>query len=405
MKKQSVKHDSSCVLGKSIQDADDIFDDEQPDRDNLGATAPVLKDVWGRHGNIVLVGQEKATNEFCGKLIRLKGCLRVDLHNRVTLDGKNFAGKVVVRRVFCFCMKPSCIICFKRGWAMRESGNIVARLTENGKFKGCFGRFGQIEHVVCSLPVSDYHLSVKAQRRKATKILKKRGVIGGCLIYHGFRYRKFMGWYYSPHFHSLCFIFGGYSKCRNCPRKSNCDPACKGFDARAWKLFNEDGYYVKVMGRRKTIFGTSWYQLSHSSYEIGGKRHVVVTWFGCCSYRKLKVTKELRQEFCTLCSSELVEIVYTGSKRLHLCKGNSSFEGLKENGVSVFAEKVKPVAVARIAKADYFSFPEGLGLYSDRRKFDADFEAQKKWADRRVKIVESEVWHGGLPKRQFEGVF
>ena len=387
-------------LERSSVDEDDMYDDEQPTRDNLGATVPISKDGWGRHGKVVLVGQEKATNEFCGKKISLKGCLRVDLHNVTDLAGNNYAGKVAVRRVFCYCMKPSCRICYKRGWGIREAGNIEARLTDNGRFTNGFGFYGQIEHIIVSLPKKDYHLSVTAMRRKAVAVLKKRGVSGGVLIFHGFRYNLRKGWFFSPHFHILGFIFGGYSACRGCKRKWDCDPCCKGFDARAWKLFNDDGYFVKVMGKRKSIFGTGWYQLHHSSYEIGGKRNIVATWFGNCSYRKLRVTKEMRKQFCFICNSELVDIVYTGSKRLHLSKANSSFEGLKENGAIVFAEKVKRDAVARVVKADYFSFPEGLGLHSDRHKFDADFEAQKKWADRRAKIVESEVWHGGLPLKQ-----
>ena len=43
-------------------------------------------------------------------------------------------------------------------------------------------------------------------------------------------------------------------------------------------------------------------------------RTVVVTWFGNCSYRQLKVTYEVRKMVCPLCLHELEDGVYSGSK-------------------------------------------------------------------------------------------
>lgn len=43
-------------------------------------------------------------------------------------------------------------------------------------------------------------------------------------------------------------------------------------------------------------------------------RHVVVTWFGNCSYRRLKVTYEVRKMVCPLCLHELEDGRYFGSK-------------------------------------------------------------------------------------------
>ena len=39
-------------------------------------------------------------------------------------------------------------------------------------------------------------------------------------------------------------------------------------NAGNWQDFLEDGYYVKVLGERKTIFGTAWYQLNHASLRL-----------------------------------------------------------------------------------------------------------------------------------------
>ena len=89
-----------------------------------------LPNSWASHGNYRLVGNGKITNRYCGKFARFKGCLRVDLHNKTTLDGVNYAGKVFVRRVHYSCGKPSCPICYKSGWAVREAENIKHRLVE-----------------------------------------------------------------------------------------------------------------------------------------------------------------------------------------------------------------------------------------------------------------------------------
>jgi hypothetical protein len=53
---------------------------------------------------------------------------------------------------------------------------------------------------------------------------------------------------------------------------------------------------------------TAWYQLNHASYDKTKKRFHIATWFGVCSYRKLKVTPEKRKELCPICQHELVDI-------------------------------------------------------------------------------------------------
>ena len=223
-----------------------------------------------------------------------------------------------------------------------EALRIKARLDEASK------RYGQVEHIIGSFPTKDYGLSHSDSRRKIIVVFKSRGVVGACLIFHGFRYNLRKQWYFSPHFHALGFILGGYSRCRNCYRKCNCDSACDGFDSRAWKLFNEDGYYVKVMAKRITVFGTAWYQLNHSSYKIGVKHFHIATWFGNVSYRKLKVTVEVRRAVCPICQNELVELRYSGDRRLHLSEKRDSFEDNKEDGCVVWAEvESSSQAVAR----------------------------------------------------------
>jgi hypothetical protein len=54
-------------------------------------------------------------------------------------------------------------------------------------------------------------------------------------------------------------------------------------------------------------------------------RHVVVTWFGNCSYRKLKVTYEVRKMVCPLCQHDLEDGIYCGNKVFAKDKNSSDY--------------------------------------------------------------------------------
>ncbi len=271
-----------------------------------GLDVEPVEGEWGSYGKYRLVGNDEVTNVFCGKFMSYKGCLRVDLHDIIASDGKNYKGKVYVRKFYHWCNKPSCPICFKRGWAVREAGNIELRLAEASK------RFGLVEHVVCSVPLRDYGLTFEALRVKAVKVLFGCGVVGGVLIFHGFRYNLQKHWYWSPHWHVLGFILGGYARCRHC-KGGNCY-GCDGFEGRVYRCYRDNGYIVKVLGERKTVFGTAWYQLNHASVKVGVERFHVATWFGICSYRKLKVTVEYKRNVCPICEHDLGAIRYNGNR-------------------------------------------------------------------------------------------
>ena len=91
---------------------------------------------------------------------------------------------VFVKSVYHSCDNPLCPKCYRYGWANREAGRIETRLKEASK------RFGLIEHIVVSVPDNDYGLSLEELRTKCVKVLSARGCIGGCLIFHAFRYRN-----------------------------------------------------------------------------------------------------------------------------------------------------------------------------------------------------------------------
>lgn len=303
------------------------------------------KNSFGRYGDLELVGHGKVTSETCGKFGGFRACSRVVLHNLITLDGVNHQGQVFFKVVHYSCDKPSCPICYRSGWAVREGRSITDRLKEGSK------RFGQVEHIVCSVPSKDYGLSYEAMRRKATQVLKSRGVLGGAMIFHAFRYDLNEHWYFSPHFHVLGFIEGGYSKCRNCSRKWNCLKGCGGFDDRNYHDgLLKDGYLIKVLGKRKSVYHTAWYQLHHSSIDVSKKRFHVATWFGVVSYRKMKFTAERRKALCPICKHELIEHWYQGSNPRILailrsdrssCKTRWGYADLIEDGRAVWVERVK----------------------------------------------------------------
>lgn len=193
---------------------------------------PERAESWATYGGFQLVGHDKVTNDKCGKFSRFEGCARVDLHNRISLNGENFRNRVFVRTVHYSCGKPGCPICYRYGWAVREARNIEERLAEASN------HFGVVEHISASVPVRDYGLEFETLRKKAVAVLAVRGITGGVLIFHGFRYNSpeearqkgaMMGWYWSPHFHVLGYVLGGYGRCRGCKKGClNCD----GFEGK-----------------------------------------------------------------------------------------------------------------------------------------------------------------------------
>lgn len=365
---------------------DDMLSDQQPEELPNGHfvnPVPALSaDTWGKHGDYWLVGHGDVTSPFCGNFTRKKlyGCLNVEKHNHVMLDGRSFKGKIYVKKAFMTCDKPECPVCYKDGWAVREGHKIADRLASVAS------KFGLVEHIIHSVPVQDYHLSMDEIKKKVLKHCKELGIIGGSIIPHAFRYKKFFGWYWSPHFHILGFVFGGYG-CRSCKRKSNCDPNCKGFDSRAWKHYQKTKYYTKVKGKRITVAGTAWYQLSHCSYKVNNKkRNNVVSWFGICSYRKLRFTPVVRKSFCKICGDEIVPVKYKGALALGQLKGEGRrgcdlFLPLVEDGVEVWELRRVRRKSSAIARVDFSK--EAVDRFRSETlvEMNRQFDAYKKVED------------------------
>jgi hypothetical protein len=280
------------------------------DVDEPVSGSPNVGGEWASFGVEQVVGNGSVTNEKCGTYYRHYGCLRGDLHKGVKLNGEDCSDKGFFRVVLHSCHKPSCPICYE-SWGAREAHKIEGRLVEASK------DFGVVEHIIASVPLERYGLSFEVLRVLAVKALRVRGVVGGAMIFHGFRWnkeRKF--WYWSPHFHVLGFIKGGYT-CRSCV-KQFCSSCC-GFESHTRRCFESDGFIVKVAqdrygvkAERKDVFDTAQYQLSHASIRTDVKRAHCVFWFGVVSYRRFHFKVEKRRVCCPICDNELKRVHFVG---------------------------------------------------------------------------------------------
>jgi len=273
---------------------------------------------------------DKNDPKQCGKFYGVKGCVNVAGHNFVTLDGVNHAGMMFGRKQYRYCNNPRCPTCHDHGWGAREARKPTARLLKAKK------RFGKIEHITVSPPKEHYDwLRTPEKERvfrrfKLKKVLDKNGIMGGCVIFHPARYANFWkarmlgirtGWYFSPHYHIVGFIKGGYG-CRNCKHNNRYNRqrcwGCKGFEGRKRRINQKNGFYVKVLGERKSIWGTVYYQLDHCGVTVENSGYHNITWFGVCSYRALKMEKSDFEEVgyahdtCPLCGHDLVPLRYMG---------------------------------------------------------------------------------------------
>lgn len=281
--------------------------------------SPSVVDTDFIFDNYQLVGHCEQTNEKCGTFCKFMGCTRVELHNKVIFDKSgnpvDCSGLGDFKPVYYSCGKPTCSVCYERGWAVREAKNIEFRLEQARK------HFGSPEHITCSVPPELYGLSLKAMREKVKKVLLSRGVIGAVRIFHWVRFDKVKRvWRRGVHWHCLGFIVGGFRRCRRCSKKGRfrCND-CDGFKGRQVRGYAKDRFIVKVHDERKTIVGTAWYVLNHATVDVTKKRFHVATWFGVVSYRKLKISKELRKEWdkahglkCRICGLPYVRHGYCG---------------------------------------------------------------------------------------------
>lgn len=264
------------------------------------------------HENYQPVGRGLKASTFCGGWRSYMICRHTELHEGKLLHGVDCSGKVVVKHQHLWCNKSSCPVCFISGWSTREARRIEGRINEGVKLG-----FGKPEHITVSVAVVDRGLPESVFREKCRIALFDRGVIGGQMTFHGYRIdRRRNVLYWSPHFHILGFIKGGFDRCRDCVHDRGDCRSCSGFKGREVRGYAKDAYLVKVHDIRKTVFGTAHYELNHATIRIGIKRFASVTWFGVCSYSKFKSVKLKAEVLCPACRSEMVRSVYVGKRHI-----------------------------------------------------------------------------------------
>jgi hypothetical protein len=295
------------------------------------------------HERFMPVGRGVRTSESCGRHLSFVVCKNIEEHKGVSVGGDDCTGKVVVRHKHMWCHNSKCPVCFIRGWAVRGAQKIGGRLE-----KGVELGFGKIEHITVSVPPEDYHLPEKVLRKKCRLALKARGVIGGGMIFHGYRIDRERGvLVWKPHYHTLGFIEGGFDVCRSCVHKREDCRSCEGFKGREVRGYKKDGYIVKVFDERKTVFGTAWYNLNHATVKVSAfSRFHVVTWFGCCGNRKYSSAMLESEDVCPACGEEMVKCAYMGKRVIARDIGDPNYRAVfvddefDENGEPNYPEVV-----------------------------------------------------------------
>lgn len=302
-----------------------------------------IVEKWATHGIFQVVGNGQITDSNpnsprqCGKMYGFVGCVKTHLHNKTSLDGVNHKGKAYIKKRIRRCFNPRCPECY-RSWSVREAKVAAWRVT---KASAKYGR--RVEHVIASVPKIEYAMLEEGYagylkaRARVHKILENRGVIGGGLILHGFRFASAkesrlkgvpFGWYWSPHWHIVGFLADGYSMCRGCVHNRDSDRDCcqdcrKGFEGRTRRAYEKGLWIVKVAEKRKTILGSFFYQLEHSTIIPSKNRFHSLTWFGVCGIRALRLDiSEFKEspDLCPICGSKCVPLKYLGSDRVQIEK-------------------------------------------------------------------------------------
>lgn len=308
---------------------------------------PLTKKLWATDGDWRLVGNGEVSEPNCGAHVGFLGCLNEDGHNQPDLEGNNFDG-ALIRHKHRSCFSYNCPICYL-SWAVQQAHDITDKLEDLG------GKYGVADHIVLSLPENYYKSSnddFKKLTKKVFKALINRNVVGGCSIFHGFRYNdmveaaeKFQmhGWYWSPHFHILGFI----------PNKGE-------FYKKIPEAFLKDGFVVKLKEKRNSVFGTAWYQLNHASIMYKEKHFEVARWFGDTVSKETKQLRENSKKIKQLKKDSSNEAI---PKILELQNKNREIkecQKLKKLGNEKRHRQKCPICNRELVKLTYFGLRKDL---------------------------------------------
>lgn len=261
------------------------------------------------HENYMPAGRGAQTSEVCGRWAGLDVCTNIEGHEGVHVEGVDCTGKHIIRHRHLWCHSPICCKCFNRGWAVRGAMHAESRVKTAEK-RG----LGSADHVSVNLPAKYWDLPEAEQRKISKQALLDRGVTWGSLIFHGFRPHHDGGLLvWSCHYHSLAHV-EGLEACRACHKVCSENKGCGGFTDRNYRAFEKDGIIVKVHPKRKTIFGTAYYELNHATVKVGLKRSHVISWFGLVANRKFRGEPSAAESKCPACEERMPRGSYVGKE-------------------------------------------------------------------------------------------
>jgi hypothetical protein len=305
---------------------------------------PTKKDAWAKIGLWRLVGNGEQTNSECGKFLNFYGCVNAEGHDHTDMEGTNWDGLAYVKLKHKNCGNYNCPICYMT-WAVKSAHRIANKLESLGP------RFGVADHIVLSFPdgyfgpTDDFDKLLK----EAVKALKARGVVGGVIIFHGFRYADKQeaiekdvefGWRWSSHIHVLGFI-------RN----------KKEFYKQVPIQFLKDGFVVKLKDKRKSVFGTAWYQLNHASIQFGKKHFEVARWFGDVTDPDTKIMRENSKKIKQL-KKDSSEKAY--HEIVKLTTENKDLKEKRETALSRIPKEKCPICGRELVKLEYHGLDKSL---------------------------------------------
>jgi len=278
----------------------------------------------------------------------LKVCGDIDSHAGKVVMGKDYTGKSFVRIHHWWCHDPKCPICFAYGWAGRGARDIIDRLKTAEKLLS-----SNMESFMVSVPPELAHLPEAEFRVLVRRAMRRRGIIGGNEIFHGFRNdweNRFLPW--SPHYHEMGFVKGDIvEKCRGCVHDRGDCSRCDGFKGRQVRAYKKDRFIVKMMDKRESVFGTVWYALNHASVNVSFlKRFHVWKWFGVCGNRKFKTVKSASLDCCYVCGGLTEDAFYVGKRPLVKDVGSPLYKPFFP--MDEFDEEGKPNFVLKVGRGE-----------------------------------------------------
>lgn len=267
-------------------------------------------DKWAVRGGFLKpydkVGREPPTNDSCGKHCFYGRCAETALHGSV--GGEDFYHNNVRN-----CHLYKCSLCWKYGWCVDRANSGVSRLLTAVNLLHL--PLEGIEHFSVSVPKRLYNLSPQDMVNQAVLALNRSGIFDCVTILHPFRKDlKRRDLFLSFHYHVMGWLRdGSYDRCRECSHAKTLHCwDCDGFEGVTRRAHKDDGWIVSlaknekgVVEKRKSIFGTLWYQCEHSGFKVGVPHFQIVRWWGRLAKRKFKTVPMRKMQRCAICNSVL----------------------------------------------------------------------------------------------------